>query len=106
MRTLSGGNMQKVVFAREHEDASQLLIAAQPTRGVDIGATEYIHDQLIALRNDGKGVLLVSAELDEILALCDRILVIYEGEIVGCFVRDEIDEYTLGEYMLGARRHA
>lgn len=102
--TLSGGNMQKVVIAREFDSAPRLLIAAQPTRGVDIGAIEYIHGQLAKLRNEGRAVLLVSAELDEIMVLSDRILVMYEGEFVGEFMRDQADEYEIGEYMLGGKR--
>ena len=104
LSTLSGGNMQKVVFAREFESSPELLIAAQPTRGVDIGAIEYIHGKLGELRDEGRGILLISAELDEILALSDRIVVMYEGELVGQFLRGEADEYEIGEYMLGAKR--
>lgn len=104
LSTLSGGNMQKVVFAREFEANPELLIASQPTRGVDIGAIEYIHKQIVNLRDEGKGVLLISAELDEIRALSDRILILYEGEIVAQFKREEADEYEIGEYMLGAKR--
>lgn len=104
LSTLSGGNMQKVVFAREFDAAPQLLIAAQPTRGVDIGAIEYIHGKIAELRDKGKGVLLVSSELDEILALSDRIVIMFEGEIVGQFMRGEADEYEIGAYMLGGKR--
>lgn len=104
LSTLSGGNMQKVVFAREFESLPELLIAAQPTRGVDIGAIEYIHGRIGELRDSGKGILLVSAELDEICALADRIVIIYEGEIVAEFMRGEADEYEIGEYMLGAKK--
>lgn len=104
LNTLSGGNMQKVVFAREFDASPELLIASQPTRGVDIGAIEYIHGKIAQLRDAGKGILLVSAELDEILALSDRIVVMYEGEIVAQFMRGEADEYQIGEYMLGAKR--
>ena len=100
--TLSGGNMQKVVLAREIESLEKLLIAAQPTRGVDIGAIEYIHTQLIRLRDEGKAILLVSAELDEILSLSDRILVMYEGQIVAEFASGETDEKRIGLYMTGA----
>ena len=82
----------------------ELLIASQPTRGVDIGAIEYIHGKIAELRDSGKGILLVSAELDEILALSDRIVIMYEGEIVAQFMRGEADEYEIGEYMLGAKR--
>ncbi len=99
--TLSGGNMQKVVFAREMESDPQVMIAAQPTRGVDIGAIEFLHGQLVALRDAGKGILLVSAELDEILSLSDRILVMYEGRIVAEFDRADADESKLGIFMLG-----
>ena len=96
--------MQKVVLAREIETEPKLLIAAQPTRGVDIGAIEFIHSEIIALRDSGCGVLLVSAELDEILSLADRILVMYEGEIVGEFMTKDVDENILGMYMTGAKR--
>lgn len=104
--TLSGGNMQKVVFAREMETGPQVMIAAQPTRGVDIGAIEFLHGQLVALRDSGKGILLVSAELDEILSLSDRILVMYEGHIVAEFDRADADESKLGIYMLGGNPEA
>ena len=97
--TLSGGNMQKVILAREPE----LLIAAQPTRGVDIGAIEYIRKQLVALRDSGKAILLISAELEEIMTLSDRIVVMYEGEIVGSFRPEETTEEELGLYMAGSR---
>lgn len=102
--TLSGGNMQKVIFAREMEANPDLLIAAQPTRGVDIGAIESIHHKIVEVRDSGKGVLLVSAELDEILSLSDRILVMYEGEIRAEFRRGEADERTIAVYMTGAKR--
>lgn len=102
--SLSGGNMQKVIYAREIETDPDLLIAAQPTRGVDIGAIEFMHSELLRLRDAGKGVLLISAELSEIFALSDRILVMYEGEIVGSFKRGEIDEERIGQYMTGVKR--
>lgn len=102
--TLSGGNMQKVVVAREFSSSPKLLIAAQPTRGVDIGATQYIRTQIARLRDEGKGILLISAELDEVMAMSDRIVVMYEGEIVAHFKRGEADEYEIGEYMLGSKR--
>lgn len=102
--TLSGGNMQKVIFAREMEVNPDLLIAAQPTRGVDIGAIESIHHKIIEVRDSGRGVLLVSAELDEILSLSDRILVMYEGEIMAELKRGEADERTIAIYMTGAKR--
>jgi simple sugar transport system ATP-binding protein len=102
--TLSGGNMQKVVFAREVSSDPRLLIAAQPTRGVDIGAIEYIHHKIGELRDKGKAILLVSAELDEIMSLSDRILVMYEGCIVAQFKRGEADQQTIGMYMMGAQK--
>ncbi len=102
--TLSGGNMQKVVVAREFSSSPRLLIAAQPTRGVDIGATQYIRTKIAELRDAGKGVLLISAELDEVMAMSDQIIVLYEGEIVARFKRGEADEYEIGEYMLGSKR--
>ena len=104
LNSLSGGNMQKVVLAREMETDPDLLLAAQPTRGVDIGAIENIWGRLIAARDSGKAVLLVSAELDEILALADRILVFYEGEIMAELRRGEADEKEIGLYMTGAKR--
>lgn len=102
--TLSGGNMQKVILARELDVAPEILVAAQPTRGVDIGAIEYIRHQLVALRDNGKAILLISAELEEIMTLSDRIIVMYEGEIVGAFRPEETTEEELGLYMVGARR--
>ena len=101
--TLSGGNMQKVILAREMDADPELLIAAQPTRGVDIGAIEYIRKQLVALRDSGKAILLISAELEEIMTLSDRIVVMYEGEIVGSFRPEETTEEELGLYMAGSR---
>ena len=103
-RSMSGGNQQKAIVAREIDKDPELLIAVQPTRGLDVGAIEYIHKQIVAQRDAGKGVLLVSLELDEVMALSDRILVMYEGEIVG-----ELDPKTttveeLGLYMAGAKR--
>lgn len=102
--TLSGGNMQKVVIAREFSSSPKLLVASQPTRGVDIGATQYIRTKIAQLRDAGKGILLISAELDEVMAMSDKIVVIYEGEIVAQFNRGEADEYEIGEYMLGSKR--
>lgn len=105
LNTLSGGNMQKVVIGRELDQNPILILSAQPTRGVDIGAIESIHRNLLAERDAGKAILLVSAELDEIFELSDRILVMYEGEIVGEFKRGEIDEYSIAGYMTGAKRN-
>jgi general nucleoside transport system ATP-binding protein len=100
---LSGGNQQKVVVAREVSRNPRVLIAAQPTRGLDVGAIEFVHRQLVAERDGGRGVLLVSLELDEILSLSDRILVIYEGRIVGEYPPD-VSEEELGIAMTGGGR--
>jgi ABC-type uncharacterized transport system ATPase subunit len=103
--SLSGGNMQKVVLARELSSNPRLLIAAQPTRGVDIGAIEYIHQQLVDQRTNGLAILLISADLQEVMKLSDRIAVMYEGEIVGVFPNTpDLTEDKLGLYMLGAER--
>jgi len=101
--TLSGGNLQKVVIARELAHDAPVLIAEQPTRGVDVGAIEFIHAELVRERDRGHAILLVSAELSEILALADRILVMYEGRVVAELPRAEADEATLGYYMAGGR---
>ena len=103
LSTLSGGNMQKVILSREMEVSPEILVASQPTRGVDIGAIEYIHAQLLKLRDEGKAILLVSAELSEVFALSDRIIVLYEGEIVGEFDPTLVTETELGLYMTGAK---
>jgi simple sugar transport system ATP-binding protein len=100
-RSLSGGNQQKVVLAREIDARPKLLIAAQPTRGLDIGAIQFVHEQIIAERDRGAGILLISAELDEILALSDRIAVLYEGHITGTFTAEEATEERLGILMTG-----
>jgi len=100
---LSGGNQQKVVVAREISRDPRVLVAAQPTRGVDVGAIEFIHKRLVEERDEGKGILLISLELDEILSLSDRILVIYEGRIVGEYGPD-VSEQELGIAMTGGRR--
>jgi simple sugar transport system ATP-binding protein len=99
---LSGGNQQKLVIAREFEYSPKFLIAAQPTRGVDVGAIEFIHKRILRARSEGCGVLLISSELDEVLALSDRILVMYEGRIVAEFNRGEVTERLLGLRMGGA----
>ncbi|MCX7920051.1 MAG: ABC transporter ATP-binding protein [bacterium] len=101
VRNLSGGNQQKVVIARELSRLPKLLIAAQPTRGLDIGATEYIHQQLIDARTQGAGILLVSADLSEILLLSDQIAVMYEGKIVGIVPAEQTDSRQLGLMMTG-----
>ena len=104
VRSMSGGNQQKAIVAREIDRDKPLIIAVQPTRGLDVGAIEYIHGQLVAQRDAGKAVLLVSLELDEVMNLSDRILVMYEGEIVGEFNPKEITVEELGLYMAGAKR--
>jgi simple sugar transport system ATP-binding protein len=101
-RALSGGNQQKIVIAREMGRAFQVLLAAQPTRGVDVGAIEFIHAQLRAARNAGKAILLVSADLSEILALSDRVAVMYGGKLVAVLARAEASAEVLGPYMTGA----
>jgi ABC-type uncharacterized transport system ATPase subunit len=103
--SLSGGNQQKVILAREVSRAPQVLIAAQPTRGLDVGAIEFIHRRLVEQRDAGRGILLVSFELDEILSLSDRILVLYEGQIVGEYAPD-VSEEELGIAMTGGGRAA
>ena len=105
VNALSGGNMQKVVVARELSSSPKLLIAAQPTRGVDIGAIEFIHQELVDQRTNGLAILLISADLQEVMKLSDRIMVMYEGEIVGVFPNDEsLTEERIGYFMLGAER--
>jgi ABC-type uncharacterized transport system ATPase subunit len=101
--SLSGGNQQKVILAREVSRSPQVLIAAQPTRGLDVGAIEFIHRRLIEQRDAGRGILLVSFELDEILSLSDRILALYEGQIVGEYTPD-VSEEELGIAMTGGGR--
>lgn len=103
-RSMSGGNQQKAIIARELDREKDLVVAVQPTRGLDVGAIEYIHSQLIAQRDAGKAVLLVSLELDEVLSLSDRILVMYEGEIVGELDPKKTNAQELGLYMAGAKR--
>ncbi len=100
--TLSGGNQQKLIVAREFARKPGALIAAQPTRGVDVGAIEFLHQRIVQARDEGAGVLLVSSDLDEILALSDRILVMFEGQIVGEYGRDQVSERELGLKMGGA----
>ncbi len=100
---LSGGNMQKVVIAREFSFETPILLISQPTRGVDIGAIEFIHEQIIKKRNEGCAIILVSAELDEIFRLSDRMITLYEGEITGEFNSGEITKKDIGFYMTGNR---
>ena len=101
---LSGGNQQKAIIAREIDKDPKLLVAVQPTRGLDVGAIEYIHRQIVAERDKGTAVLLVSLELDEVMNLSDRILVMYEGEVVGEFDPKTTTVQELGLYMAGARK--
>ena len=103
-RSMSGGNQQKAIIARELDRGKPLVVAVQPTRGLDVGAIEYIHGQLVAQRDAGKAVLLVSLELDEVMSLADRILVMYEGEIVGELDPKATTVQELGLYMAGAKR--
>jgi simple sugar transport system ATP-binding protein len=105
-RSLSGGNQQKTIIAREISRGCRLLVAVQPTRGLDIGACEYIHKQLIKERDNGKGVLLVSLELDEVMDVADRILVIFEGALVANVKPKEVSFQELGLYMSGSSGQA
>ncbi len=103
-RSMSGGNQQKAIIAREIDKDPEVLVAVQPTRGLDVGAIEYIHKQLIAQRDSGKAVLLISLELDEVMDVPDRILVMYKGEIVGELDPKKTTQEELGLYMAGAKR--
>jgi simple sugar transport system ATP-binding protein len=100
--SLSGGNQQKVVVAREMDAVPRLLVASQPTRGVDVGSIEFIHQQLVRRRDAGMAVLLVSSELDEILSLADRVAVMFSGRLVAVLVGDEIEPERIGLLMAGA----
>jgi general nucleoside transport system ATP-binding protein len=104
--TLSGGNQQKVIIAREFFHADRLLVLSQPTRGLDVGSIQYIHRQVVAKRDEGVGVLLNSSELDEVLALADRVAVIYRGRIVGVVDREEASRDRIGLLMAGAVEEA
>jgi len=101
VKNLSGGNIQKVVLAREISRDPRVIIAAQPTRGLDIGATEYVREQLLAQRRKGAAVMLISEDLDEILALSDRIAVLYEGQIMDILPRENATPEKLGLLMAG-----
>ena len=101
IRGLSGGNQQKVVIGREIANEPDLLIAVQPTRGLDVGAIEYVHKVLVEQRDKGRAVLLISLELDEVLSVSDRVAVIYDGKIVGEFEQNEVNENTIGLLMAG-----
>ena len=103
-RSMSGGNQQKAIIAREIETEADLMIFVQPTRGLDIGAIENIHKQIIGERDKGKAILLISLELDEVMDVSDRILVMYEGELVGQLDPKTVSVEELGLYMAGAKR--
>lgn len=105
-RSLSGGNQQKAIVGREIDLNPELLLAVQPTRGLDVGAIEYIHRRILEQRDKGKAVLLVSLELDEILNLADRIAVIHNGELVGVVDAKEANEHEIGLMMAGGQRGA
>ena len=101
---MSGGNQQKVIIGREVANNPDVLIAVQPTRGLDVGAIEYIHKELIKLRDQGKAVLLISLELSEVMNVADTIAVIYNGTIVDTFKQGTVDENTVGLLMAGGKQ--
>jgi simple sugar transport system ATP-binding protein len=103
VKNLSGGNIQKLLLARELSRKPKVVVAAQPTRGLDIGATEYVHQVLLDQRTEGTAILLISEDLDEILTLSDRIIVIYEGEIMGEVISEQATPEELGLMMAGVR---
>jgi len=103
-KLLSGGNQQKVILAREVSGKPDLLVAAQPARGLDIGATEYVHKQMIEARNNGTAILLISTELEEVLSLSDRIAVMFNGEIMGIVPGKNADIHQIGQMMAGVLR--
>jgi simple sugar transport system ATP-binding protein len=103
-RSLSGGNQQKTVLARVLSSQPKALVVAQPTRGLDVGATEYVHNQLLEMRAQGVAILLISADLDEVRSLSDRIGVLYQGQLVAEKPANEFTEEELGLYMSGARK--
>jgi simple sugar transport system ATP-binding protein len=105
-KNFSGGNQQKIVLAREIERNPDLLLVGQPTRGVDIGAIEFIHQQIVALRDQGKAILLISVELDEILSLSDRMVVMFDGKIMGERQPANTNEKELGLLMAGVSEKA
>jgi simple sugar transport system ATP-binding protein len=100
---LSGGNQQKVIVAREFSRPIRLLIASQPTRGLDVGSIEYIHQRIVEKRDEGCAVLLVSPELDEVMGLSDRIAVMYDGKIMDILPADQVTKEEIGLLMAGAR---
>ena len=102
---MSGGNQQKVIIAREIDKDPDILIAVQPTRGLDVGAIEFIHKKIVSLRDAGKAVLVISLELEEVMSIADRILVMHNGEIVGELNPKETTVQEIGLYMSGAKRN-
>ncbi len=102
-KNLSGGNIQKVVIAREFTCNAEVLVVAQPTRGVDIGAAEYIHERLLEQRLEGAAILLISEDLDEVIQMSDRIVVVLEGEIMGEVQRADATPQSIGLLMSGVR---
>jgi simple sugar transport system ATP-binding protein len=104
-RQLSGGNQQKLLFAREINQKPQLMVAVHPTQGLDVGATDGVHKLLYDLRNEGSGILLISEDLDEVLQLSDRVLVIYNGKIIGEMKREEADKERIGMWMAGVHEY-
>ncbi|HWN83394.1 MAG TPA: ATP-binding cassette domain-containing protein, partial [Candidatus Udaeobacter sp.] len=104
--TLSGGNIQKVLLARVLSRDPRLLVVSQPTRGLDVGATDYVRSQLLARRAEGAAIVLVSEDLDELLALADRLVVLYEGRVVGAMPTTDADPEQLGMLMAGRGRAA
>jgi len=103
VKSLSGGNIQKILLARELSRRPKVIVAAQPTRGLDIGATEYVHEQLLQQRSEGVAILLISEDLDEVLALSDRIAVIYEGQIMDILPAEAATAEKIGLLMAGVR---
>jgi simple sugar transport system ATP-binding protein len=103
MAALSGGNQQKLVVGREMARRPRLMLAAQPTRGLDVGATAFVHDELRELRDEGCGVLLVSLDLSEVLAVSDRVVVMRNGTVVGAVSATDVDMAMLGAWMTGSR---
>ena len=106
VKLLSGGNQQKIIIAREVTEEARLVIANQPTRGLDIGATEFVRQTLMDVRNSDRSVLLISADLEEVLALSDRIAVMFGGKIVGALNRSEADVQKIGLLMGGMTKEA
>ena len=103
---MSGGNQQKVILSREISEEAGLIVASQPTRGLDIGATRFVHETLLRQRDAGRCVLMISADLDEILGVSDRVAVMYEGRIIGILNRDEADVHKIGLLMGGIAKEA